>query len=185
MGHVWKPAGFIGPDVKRPFPRVLTPTPSSPTVVFAAPAPPSFYFTSLLYPLLVEESLEVAVPGAERGWLFPFTDSMNVGVPSIVSGALTLTLVLLSYTNERDVNPDQLSVGVPAINAGTLNATIAYVTYTNQRDVAPDSMSVGVPSIQSGSLAVTELYVTYTNQRDVAPDNLTAGVPAITSGTLA
>ncbi len=142
------------------------------------------YFTSLLYPILVEDSLSVSVPTV-RGWLFPFADNVSLGVPSIVGGTLLSTLVLLSYTNERDVNPDQLSLSVPSISGGALTVTINYLSYTNERDVSPDQLSLVVPAIQSGSLTVTIAYINYTNERDVAPDTLSLGVPAITAGSLA
>ncbi len=88
--------------------------------VFTAGPAQSTLFTSLLYPILFEDSLSVGVPGVNRGRLFPFTDQLGVGVPAIVGGALIATITYINYTNERDVAPDQLSVGVPTITAGSL-----------------------------------------------------------------
>lgn len=153
---------------------------------FSVPIPPIYFWRSLIYPFLVEDSM--TYPNAQLTHGFEFIinpDGMSLTNALITGGSLTVTISYKSYTNQQTVNPDSMTYGNASIQSGELTTTINYVSYTNQRDVNPDSMSYSNASIQSGSLTVTIEYIGYTNQRDYAPDTMSYPAASIQSGSLA
>ena len=143
------------------------------------------YYTSILYPFLVEDTMTQGIPAVTSGYLVNFgNDSMTQGIPSLLLGTLVSSVNYVDYINGRDVSPDTMTQGIPTLLSGTLVVTVSYVDYLNQRDVAPDTMTQGIPSLLAGTLAVTVAYVDYVNGRDVTPDTMTQAIPALISGTL-
>jgi hypothetical protein len=144
------------------------------------------FFTSLIYPLFVQDSLEVGIVGITHAQVMQvYMDTLVSPVPTLQSGSLVSVFDALSYENWRDVTPDTLATPVPVIQSGSLVVTHNDLFYTNWRDVVPDTMNQPVPTIQSGStLVVTISYVTY-DRRTVNGDTMNQPVPTIQSGTLA
>lgn len=151
---------------------------------FSVPIPPNYFWRSLIYPFLVEDSMSYPVAGLTHSFEFVLNpDSMHMPVTSITSGTLAVTIAYRNYTNQRDVAPDSMSYGAPpSILSGTLVQTIRFVSYTNERDVQPDSMQFANSLIASGSLVRTVVY--YTNQRDNSPDAMSYKNSVIQSGSL-
>lgn len=151
--------------------------------VFSLPA--NTYYTSLVYPYLITDTISTGIPVLERGYQFFLNpDAMNQPITSLQSGTLVVSLNPVSYTNQRDINPDVMNHPIASLQSGTLIVTISYLSYTNQRDVNPDVMNHPIASLQSGTLVVTIGYVDYTHQRDVNPDTMNHPVTSLQSGTL-
>lgn len=143
------------------------------------------YFTSILYPFLVQDTLSMALPVAQPSGLFGVTlDTLSLALPLMQSGTLVATLNPLSYTNWRDINPETLSMAIPVAQSGTLVVTINYLDYVNWRDVNPETLSMPVPVAQSGTLVVTISYLDYLNWRDINPETMSMAIPVMQSGTL-
>ena len=143
------------------------------------------YFTSILYPLLVDDAMHVGVVPLRSGSTQQITlDTLSAPVPNLQSGTLTASISFVIYTNWRDINPETLSAPVPHLQSGTLIVTITYNNYVNWRDINPETLSAPVPTLQSGTLVVTITFITYTNWRDVNPETLSVPVPTLRSGSL-
>lgn len=145
------------------------------------------FFTSLLYPTFVEDTVGFGPMVISDGQIIKQPeDEMQFGPVAFQDGGtLVSVLTFIDYTNQRDINPETMQFGPVAFLAGgTLVATITYLDYTNQRDVAPDTVSFGPSGFSSGTLVVIISYLEYTYQRDVNPDTVSFGPPAIQSGTL-
>lgn len=158
------------------------------TLELRANLPEAVYYTSLLYPVVVEDRLSLATPGvpAHGSYLFGVPDDdLAMAMPAISSGSLTLAFNPTGYENWRDVIPDQMQVSVPLITDGSLVTSISYMDYLNWRDVNSDNMQTATPAITGGYLNITIQYVNYANQRDVNPDYMITSTPTIQSGSLA
>jgi hypothetical protein len=107
-------------------------------------APIPTLYTSALYPLLMEDELEVnnLQPQTAQLWKID-PEEMNVGL-SVQSANLDVTIVYLSY---QDGLPEELDVGLTA-TAGNLEVVINYLQYQNY---IPEELDVGLTAI-SGSL---------------------------------
>jgi len=142
----------------------------------------SQYYTSILYPLVVEDTLQIAIAAPQGGQLVGLTvDTLDIAVPSLQSGVLGVTISYLSYDGRPW--PDTLSVAVPGLQSGTLAVTINYLTYDGRP--WPDTLDVPVPTLQSGTLIVTINYVDYSNWVTFNDNTLGVAVPTLQSGTLA
>ena len=134
------------------------------------------YFTSVLYPILVQDTLNVALPlptSPKNLLLMPTVmDSLNIGIPTI-TGSLTAVIVYKTYA----WGLDNVSVGLPSLAAGALTPTIAYQSYS----YGNDNVSVGLPSIAGGSLATVINYLIYNNW---AAENIAVGLPTLAGGSL-
>lgn len=149
------------------------------------PPPPSIFSTSVLYPFIVNDRLQVPTPSITLGSLVSMTiDGLLVPTaPSIEAASLTETINFISYTN-GEAFPDGLLVSaVPPIQAASLDVTINFINYTNGENF-PDGLLVSaVPPIQAASLNVTINFVNYTNGENF-PDGLTTSIPTIQSASL-
>lgn len=152
----------------------------------APPCECELYYTSLIYPYFdADDTLAASVAAIVSGQLWGVEDdALAAQVASLQSGELISSIVLLDYTNHRDVNPDALATTVAVLQSGTLVSAVTPISYTNHRDVNPDSLASTVAVLQSGTLVVTISFISYTHHRDVAPDTLAAPVAALQSGTL-
>lgn len=145
----------------------------------------STFYTTTLYPILVEDTMTQGLPVVQFGAIYRLpSEDMSQAVPSLLLGTLVSSITYVNYFNQRDVNPETMTHPVPTLVGGVLTVVVAYVDYLNHRDVTPDSMTHPVPTLLSGTMAVTVSYVDYFNQRDVAPDTMTHPVPTLLSGTL-
>jgi hypothetical protein len=112
------------------------------------------------------------------GWcvtLLP-TGKVRAGL-ELVSGALTLTVAYVTYSNWRIFQPDQ-AVATFELDSGSLIVTVAYVTYSNPPDEAITSFE-----LISGDLTVTVVFITYSNWRTLLPDQATTSFELV-SGSL-
>ena len=157
------------------------------TLELRANLPESVFFTSLLYPVVVEDRMALSTPApADHGnyLIGAGDDDLAFSIPAISGGSLFMSLSAAGYKNWRDVNPDEMTFSTPAVTGGSLAVTIAYASYPNWRDINPDEMTFSTPAITGGSLTVTIQYVNYLNQRDVIPDEMNMFTPTIQSGSL-
>jgi hypothetical protein len=139
----------------------------------------SDYFTSTLYPIIWQETLNIGLPPiiSDKSNLLAMptvTDTLAV-LPSISGGSLTTVIAYQNYTTPV---PDVLNIAAPVITSGTLTTVIAYQTYT---DPGTDIVTISTPSISSGTLSVVINYVAYNNW---AAEAITIGAPSIVSGSL-
>ena len=134
------------------------------------------YFTSVLYPVLVQDTLNVSLPlptNPKNLLLMPtILDSLNIGLPTI-TGALTAVIVYKTYA----WGLDNVSVGLPSLASGALTSTIAYKSYS----YGNDNVSVGLPSLAGGNIATVINYISYNNW---AAENIAVGLPSIAGGSL-
>lgn len=143
------------------------------------------YYTSLIYPTLIEEAMTVGIPPIVSGLTRSLgNDDMTGPIPVLQSGTLISNITFNVYTNGRDFNPDVMSGPLPVLQSGTLVSVVNPVSYTNGRDFGPDIMSGPLPVLQSGTMVVTISYVIYTNGRDFNADTMSVAVPNLQSGTL-
>jgi hypothetical protein len=133
---------------------------------------PATFYTSALYPLLMEDELEVnnLQPQTAQLWKID-PEEMNVGL-NAVTGNLDVTIVYLSY---QDGLPEELDVGLTAV-AGNLEVNINYISY---QDGLPEELDVGLTAT-AGNLEVVINYIQYQNY---IPEELDVGLTAI-SGSL-
>jgi hypothetical protein len=145
------------------------------------------YYTSLIYPTLVQDTLSIATPAVQPSVLWGLAnETLTIPQPAPQSGTLVGTISYLNYTNGRDFNADTLTVPQPAPQSGTLVVTINYLNYTNGRDFNADTLTVVQPEPRDTStLVVVISYIDYTNGRDFNADTLTMPQPTPQSGTLA
>lgn len=137
---------------------------------------PSTFFTSILYPLLVQDAMSTGLPALEHGSIVRFgIDPMEVFVPALESGTLVVTIAFITYDGRP--HPDTMQVPVPALESGTLQTIV--VIYDARP--WPDTMEVFVPSVQSGTLV--RIVINYTNGL-AHPDTMQVFVPSLQSGTL-
>lgn len=145
---------------------------------YVAPPPPppiGDYYTSLVYPFLVQDDLSIDGTVLERGTSVRVDyEDFSVEVASLESGTLVVTIAFLSY---HPPLPEEMSVEVATLEDGTLVVTISFVTYDNNED-----MSIEVAPLVSGTLEVTIEYVVYISPD---PDTMSVDVSALTGGTLA
>ena len=136
---------------------------------------PSQYYTTVLYPELVEDSL--AVNPVEAGninvWDYPRDDTMMITVPRLLSGTISSTIAFLTYT----ATTEEMNITVPTPQSGTLETTIAYPVYTGTEEL----VNLSVPTVNSGTLVVTINYVNYDNG---VTEVMTHRVPTIIGVTL-
>jgi hypothetical protein len=137
---------------------------------------PSTFFTSILYPLLVQDGMQVSVAALEHGSLIKFgVDPMQIAVPALESGTLVVTIAFITY--DARPHPDTMQVFVPALESGTLQTIV--IIYDARPH--PDTMQVFVPALQSGTLV--RIVINYTNGL-AHPDTMQVFVPSLQSGTL-
>lgn len=137
------------------------------------------YFTTTLFPFVVDDSLSVsAVAPQSTGsnlWENP-SDDISINNIAAISGTLVDTIVYKVY-NDGAIE----DIGIQQISAvsGTLVDTIVYKVYNEP--LAIEDATILNPIIQSGTLAVTIQYITYNNGlvEDAVINN-----PVILSGTL-
>jgi hypothetical protein len=136
------------------------------------------YFTSVLYPFVVDDSLTIGQLSMVRGviWENPL-DASTIGLPTITAGTLTETIIYRTYNEPLAI--DAVAMGVPIMLAGTLVETIAYRTYNEP--LAVDALAMGVPTIMAGSLVETVVYQNYNNG---LIETANVSNPIILSGTL-
>jgi len=137
------------------------------------------YFTSVLYPFVVDDVMSVSIPAHNSGnlWYIP-EEVASVQVPTLVTGDLTPTIVYKTYNEPLAL--EVASVSVPTLVTGDLTPTIVYKTYNEP--LALEAASVQVPTLITGDLVVTINYITYDNGED---DVASVSVPTLISGTLA
>lgn len=147
------------------------------------------YYTSLIYPTLVSDTLSLGAPVPKDNssvWGLP-DDSLALAHP-VPRDTSTLVAAIshINYTNGRDFNADTLATPLPVPrDASTLVVTINYLDYTNGRDFNADTLAVPHAVPQGAStLVVTISYIDYTNGRDFGADTLTMPLPIPQSGTL-
>lgn len=142
----------------------------------ATPCECKVFYTSGLYPELVEEDLSIATPGfSGNGLLYSYgVDVVSYGVPGIQAGTLSSTI---NYVFYNEYEHEVLSLGTPSVTEGSLVVAIVYKSYTSLWE----ELWTPVPDILSGSLVVAIVHVNYTN---ALPENIGMAVPAITDGTL-
>lgn len=136
----------------------------------------SEYYTSALYPLIVDENLAVGNPSPLYGslWGTP-ADEMAIPNPTVMSGALT---VEINYVTQNPT-PDELAIPTPAIVSGSLVSTVNYV------DVTPnyEELAMPTPVVMSGSLVTTVNFVDHNYNNGIAED-LAIPNPTVISGSL-
>lgn len=145
------------------------------------PPPLSIFYTSILYPLLVEDGMSIAMAALQRGYtLQVVNDASQVAVPALQGGTLVATISFITYNNSL-LFPDNSQITVPVLESGTLVVTISFVTYDARP--FPDNSQIPVPAIVASTLVVTINYIDYLNAITY-PDNSQIPVPTLRSGTL-
>ena len=145
------------------------------------PPPQSLFYTSIIYPLIVEDAMQVSAVSLLRGYTLQVdVDNSQVTVPALQAGTLAATISFVTYNNSL-LFPDNSQVTVPAILGATLVVTISYLTYDARP--FPDQSQVPVPAIVASTLVVTITFISYVNALTY-PDNSQIPVPSLRSGTL-
>jgi len=76
------------------------------------------YYTSILFPVVVDESMTINSPSTVGGYLLGTLDEeMTVTSPTIISGTMTETIVYQTYDNWPT---EEMTVTSPTIISGTL-----------------------------------------------------------------
>ena len=137
------------------------------------------YFTSILYPIVTDESVAVSTAQLNSGnlWSTAIEDT-TVPVPSLLSGTLVSSIVFKTYNEPLAI--ENTSIPVPTLQSGTLVDSIVYKTYNEP--LAVENTSIPVPTLVSGTLAVTINYVNY--NQPLAVEDASIPVPTLLSGTL-
>ncbi len=137
------------------------------------------YFTTILYPIITEDTITMTLPSQQDGelWYIP-DESAAIAVPDLVSGNLVPTIVYVTYNETLAV--ESATVTVPDLVLGNLVPTIVYVTYNEP--LAAESATVTVPDLLSGDLVTTIVYITY--NEPLAAESATISIPELLSGTL-
>ena len=134
------------------------------------------YFTTTLYPFVVDDEISVSqiVPQTDVLWENP-NDDMTISTPIAVSGTLEETIV---YINYNDGAIEDVGVQTPAALSGTLVETIVFKEYN---DGAIEDVGVQTPAALSGTLVETIVYINYNNGEI---EDMGVQTPIIISGTL-
>ena len=136
------------------------------------------YFTSSLYPIVIDDSLLISSPIADRGLIYTDpNDLLGVNLPAITNGTLIETVVYKTYDNS--LYEDTASVNLPSILSGTLLETITYKTYDINYSI--DGIIVSNPTITSGTLVEVIEYINYNNG---VIEDIYIRHPSIITGTL-
>ena len=137
------------------------------------------YFTSALYPFVVDDSIGISsvLPRPSTLWENPNDDV--VFSAGLISGTLVETIVYRTYNEPLAV--ESVGFGLPVPQLGTLVETIAYKTYNES--LAVDNVGFGLPTPLSGTLVETISYVNY-NNADPNQERVAFNNPIIISGTL-
>jgi len=136
------------------------------------------YFTSALYPFVVDDALSVSAvaPQPSELWENP-NDDISVSNIMIVVGTLNETIVYKTY-NEPLYN-DPIGVETPQVISGNLVETIIYKVYNEP--LATEPIGIQLPDILSGNLVETIVYIVYNNGEI---EDIGIEQPIIVSGTL-
>jgi uncharacterized membrane protein len=131
---------------------------------------PYVYFTTVLYPFLVVDTMEILPTVITRGahWEDP-NDDMTV-ITDIVSGALVESVIYVTYDEI-----EQMSI-TNDIHNGSLITTVAYIDY----NIPIEEVTI-TNDILSGTLQITIEYITYDNW---PTENMSIDSISIISGTL-
>ena len=114
------------------------------------------YFTSTLYPLLVEDALSIS-EAAQGAILWGLqNEQMTIGATP-VSASLQATIVYQTYN--EPLAAEALNIGATPVSAD-LQATIVYKTYNEP--LATEALNIGATPI-SADMQVTINYVNYNN----------------------
>ena len=137
----------------------------------------SQFFTSVLYPFDVSDSLSITMPLIVSGfeWTVPH-ETMHLSQLQLEAGTLTVTIVYITYNNPLYI--DTMHISQLQLEAGTLVQTIVYVSY----HIPAEPIDVASPVILSGTLDVLIDYITYNNW---TAEPIDVASPVILSGTLA
>ena len=135
------------------------------------------YFTSVLYPYLATDTLNVGSVKPANGmiWQNILTDEMLVQPLGITSGEMDVVIAYPTYTAP---SVDEFTIGALSVTGGEMDVVIAYPTYT-----APsvDEFTIGALSVTGGEMDVVISYITYTSP---AVDTFIINTLTLTSGTL-
>ena len=142
------------------------------------------YFTSVLYPFITDDRLNIPVPAIVRANLLtmPFIsgDAVSIRLPLIPLASLISTIVYKSYT----WLPEYLSITLPTI-AGNLTSVINYISYTwdgsQNSSTNIDKVRISVPAITAGSLITT---ITYIEAKNWPIEFVTISLPQIVAASL-
>jgi len=107
------------------------------------------YFTTVLYPIITEDTISVSLPAPVDGelWYIP-DDLLGVSTPTLQSGTLIPTIVYKTYN--EPLAAESATMTVPTLLSGTLTVTINYITYNEP--LAAESATMTVPTLLSGTL---------------------------------
>lgn len=107
------------------------------------------YFTTILYPIITEDTITMTLPSQQDGelWYIP-DESAAIAVPDLVSGNLVPTIVYVTYNEPLAV--ESATVTVPDLLSGDLVTTIVYITYNEP--LAAESATISIPELLSGTL---------------------------------
>ena len=132
------------------------------------------YYTTVLYPILVTDTLNVNNISSQGNYLFGnIVDDLNISPIGIVNGTLDITIQYINYTYWL---PEDLNIAPIGIVNGTLAVTINYINYTQMED-----LNIAPIGIVNGTLAVTINYINYTYW---LPEDLNIAPIGIINGTL-
>lgn len=134
------------------------------------------YFTTILYPIVVDDELSVSqvIPMPSILWESP-NDDISINNVIVQSGTLVDTIVY-KYYNDGAI--EDIGVQVPMAVSGTLVDTIVYKVYN---DGVIEDIGVQQPVAITGTLVETIVYITYNNG---AIEDIGVQLPTVISGTL-
>ena len=147
------------------------------SLVGSTPTEQLSYFTSVLYPFIIEDKFTISSPAImSTGNLYDIQND-NLGISSVNLISATLVNTIIYKTNE--VKPaDTLSISSVTLNSATLVDTIIYKT----NEVKPvDTLSITNVNLTSATLVETIVYIS----NEIKPiDTLSISSVTLNSGTL-
>ena len=106
------------------------------------------YFTSVLYPYLATDTLNVGSVKPANGmiWQNILTDEMLVQPLGITSGEMDVVIAYPTYTAP---SVDEFTIGALSVTGGEMDVVISYITYTSP---AVDTFIINTLTLTSGTL---------------------------------
>jgi hypothetical protein len=136
------------------------------------PSEPTYY-TTALYPILTEDSLEVGTLTSQKSTLWGINiENMDVGFDAV---SATLPVVI-NYINYTDGLPENMNIGFDAVSA-TLPVVINYINYT---DGLPENMDVGFDAVSANMVVV----INYINYDNYPTEQLNVGFDAVSASLI-
>jgi hypothetical protein len=134
------------------------------------------FFTSNLYPLVIDDTINVSNPSASRGMLLRVVDdNLNFNPVSMVGGTLTTVIRYPVYDHQP---PEDINLYTTRVLSGNLTTVIAYKVYDHP---LIEIINLTKVNILNGTLTVVINYVQYSGQIE-SFNMISAG---IIGGTLA